>query len=790
MNQSHRGVVGNGFFAGFIFSLLLFSCFSVSGGLQKINVGIYGGQLLDIASADISGTNVLLIGVDCNRGVFKWDEATAEWATVSWPEVAGKAVAVEFNRRVGYEAEVYAIITDISNQTHLVASPSSGTAGTWTNLQDELFTVLAGHSSGMYVGTRAGEIYRNQADILTVPPIIETLSTEVTAISPFSEDLFFAARTHTPGQTNIYRVDQVSPGVFASTPLVMPTTTASGSTDVKIYLIGVDPADSNRIFCAGDYNGNSQVYLSTDGGQTWSIKWDKVASGVDYFPGGRPCYIKFDNNRTFISHSCLLNGTTNWTYQQNARTEIVQVGGVTNVVETHPNDGALAVDATDNTIVYVATDWAIAAYSCDALGVWGDGSEVGTNNGITGVILNDVDFYSYSATNKMLWIAAKSGIGRTVSFDPAKPATTATPADWIFPLYPDGSPATAIAINQTYPGIVFAGYNSGRIFKTQTATNLVATNITWTQVFDASNFPTVFPSEPNFVTISEISIVPATPSNMYAAAYRWQPPMTNGGIFYSNDEGVNWSVDFSNEPVNALYVSDIVTWAGVGNEESLGRGMRVRSGPASWWNPGTGLAMDNQIVNDLDGAQTGSSVTVYFAADGGVYKGFLPSTSMGGWSNWIWSDLSASVGYWNTNFSAVTVNPDDPDEVFVAAGNAMLRSLDGGTTWNLLPGSGSITHEDIRVLKYDDLLAGTANGLYSYLDNDFTLNARWNTSGNELFIIWEAAVDTTNQVQILTDLTDGGVWSNEGAPIMGHGSMVTATVSVASPQKFMRVNKE
>jgi len=777
--------------AGIIFLLLLLCHFSASGALQKVNVGVYGGQLRDIATADNSGTNVLLIGLDCNRGVFEWDETAAEWSTVTWPDVAGKASAVEFNLRSGYESNVYAIITDISNTTYLAASAQYGAAGTWTNLGENKYTELTGHSSGMLVGMYSGEIYRNQGGISSTPQLIETLPTEVTAVAPFSDSLIFAARTHSPGQTNIYRIDQVGPSSFTSTQLVMPTTTASGSTNVSIVLIGVDPADSNRLFCAGSYNGNTQVYLSTNGGQGWCLKWDKQASGDQYFPGGYPAYIKLDSNRTFISHSCLIAGTTNWTYQQNARTEIVQTGGITNVIETHPNDSALAIDAVDSTNVYIDTDWAIAKYSCDASGLWGAGSEVGTNNGIAGVILNDMDFYSYGPSNKTLWIASKSGIGRTVSFDPGHPLTTATPANWIFPLYPDGSPATAIAVSQTRPNVVFAGYNSGRLFRTETATNLVATNIVWTQTFSASNFPAVFPPEPEFVRISDIAIVPSTPSNVYAAAYRWQPPMTNGGVFFSDDEGVTWSASYSNEPVNALYVSDIAVWAGIGNEESVGRGMRVRQGPSSWWNPGTGLALDDQVVNDLDGAETGTSVTVYCATDGGVYKGYLPSTGAGGWSNWVWTDLSANVGYWNTNFAAVTVNPDDPDEVFVATGNAMLRSLDGGTTWNLVSGSGSINHEDILVLKYDDLLAGTANGLYGYLDNDFSIEALWNESASQLLIMWEAAVDTTNQLQSRADWAVTSLWGDEGAPIIGAGSVVTATVTITSQQQqYFRVKNE
>ncbi|NCD34770.1 MAG: hypothetical protein EOL87_15310 [Spartobacteria bacterium] len=692
------------------------------GGLQRVNVGIYGGQVQDMATRNDSGTNVLLIAVDCNRGVFGWDAAAAEWGTVTWPEVVGKASDVAFNGYTGREADAYAIVTDTSNVTWLAASASGGEKGSWTNLADGQWSCLQGHSSGMYMGTRDGKVYRRQGPISSPGTILYPHFTkEVTSVSAYDEDLVFASLSYDAGQINLYRLVNTGGTYFAASPLSMPSTTVSGSTNIRVNLIGVDPADSNRLFCTGQDGANAQVFLSTNGGASWDKSWDKDCgqSSTNYFPGGYPAYIKFSGNRTLISHSCLIKGAQEWTGQNNAQTPIVQVGGVTNIVETHPNDGALAVDAVDSTRIYVATDWALAEYSCTAGGTWGSGVEVGTNNGITGVILNDMDYYSYGpGSNKILWVAAKSGIGRTVGFDPKNPSTTASPANWIFPLYPSGAPATAIAVHQTNANVVFAGYNSGHMFKTVTGKNLQSTNIIWYEVFNARNFTNVFPELPEYTTISDIAFVPSSPTNMFASAYRWQPPMTNGGVFYSHNEGQTWEVGLSNEPVNGLYVSDIATWAGIGSEDSSGRGLRVRQREAHWWNPGTGLELDNQIVNDLDGAQLGSSLTVYCAAAGGVYKAFMPDLSLStGWSSWTWTDLTPNVGYWNTNFTAVTVNPDDPNEAYLSAGNAILRTLDGGTNWLLLAGTGTISHEDVKVLKYDDLLSGTANGLYAYTES-------------------------------------------------------------------------
>ena len=394
-----------------ITSLLPLTDGTAVGALQRVNIGIYGGQVQDMATRNDSGTNALLIAVDCNRGVFGWDATAAEWSTVTWPEVVGKASAVAFNGYTGREADAYAIITDTSNTTWLAASASGGAAGTWTNLADGQWSCLHGHRSGIYVGTRDGEVHRSQVAITSPGTIIyPDFPREVQSISAFDKNLVFAALTYDAGQTNLYRLDNTGGTYFSATPLNMPTVTVSGSTNIKVNRIGVDPTDSNRVFCAGDNSGNTQVYLSTDGGSTWSQSWDKDSgqASTNYFPGGFPAYIKFSGSRTFISHSCLIKGAQEWSYQDNARTPIVQVGGVTNIVETHPNDGALAMDAVNSNKIYIATDWALAEYSCTAGGSWGSGLEVGTNNGITGVILNDMDYYSYGpGSNKILWIAAK-----------------------------------------------------------------------------------------------------------------------------------------------------------------------------------------------------------------------------------------------------------------------------------------------------------------------------------------------------------------------------------------------
>lgn len=711
---------------------ILFCSIGLSGAiahadLQRVNVGVFGGQVKDIAAYNASGQTALLIAVECNRGIFRWDAAATEWETVTYPELPGKGLALECNRQTGYENDLYAILQPYDAGAFLCGSDTGGLAGTWVALTNSGISnpsVLVGHSSGFYVGTYDGRIMRNTGGI--TDPFTEVYRhpsfTQIMSVSPFSSGLLFGSVSPNPGQTNIFRLDW-NGSAFIKTDLVLPTSTGSGSADVRVRIVGVSPSDSNELYMAGNAS-EIQVYHSTDGGLTWPDKWYNFnASGT--FPGGYPNYIKFDNGRVFISHSTR-NALGVWTGAVNAVTEVSP--GFT--ISTHLNDAALEPDPLDPTHLYLDTDWAIAKSPCSLAGDWGAGTEVGTNKGIQGVVLNDMDFYSYSPSNKVLWIAAKSGVGRTLHFNPLDPSTTATPGDWLFPLWA-GSPAHAIAIQPTNPAVVLAGYNSGHVTRTEQGEETNAALIGWTQVFYAGDHPDVFGTAQNEVRISALEFVPSRPDEMYLAGFKWQPPLTNGGVFFSDDGGRTWTNDYGRAPVNTLMVMDNAVWAGIGSEESPETGLRAKIGLGSWWKPLTHLNLDDQIVTDISGAQYGRDMIVYAVTGvgshtGGVYKGVNTNLAAGGFSNWIWTDVTANIpAPVPSAFSAVTLDPANPDRAFVARDNCIYETYDGGATWSLMSGTGLPSHEDVRVLAYDDLMGGTGDGLYSYLYSGSCLEMNW-----------------------------------------------------------------
>ncbi|GAB6041102.1 hypothetical protein [Endothiovibrio diazotrophicus] len=693
--------------------------FTAHAALQKVNLGIYGGQVMDVAAYPDGTTSGVLIGVDSIKGVYQWDATRSRWSSVTYPTIVGPAMQLEANLASGYGDDLYTIIHTVGGPAEVFASDSGGAPGSWYPLATAISepTVLLGHASGLYVGTRDGKVYRSgggTADPFTVV-YSDPSGREVTSVSAVSaSDGYVMLRDSamTP------YLERVNFGGGAGSAITLPTATASGSTTVEVQVVGADPSDpsGNTLYIAGS-SANPQAYRSTDGGASWPDAWDRDAGvgSPNYFEG-YPQYVKFNAGRVFISGSVLDAGAATWERAPNLSTRI----GVATIT-THANDGALEVDPLDPTTVYAATDWAIGEFNHTAGSGWGAATEMGNAYGIGGVILNDFSFYEYSATSKELWIAAKSGLGRARHFDPSDPTSTSRPSDWIFPIFPpdSGEPFTAVAIDPNDPDHVLAGNNGGKIYLNTAATTVSGAVGGWSRTFEAEAHTASFgANRPDHSDITRIAFVPTSCPRVYLAGRNWESGR-DGGVFYSDDGGTTWNEDTRNSdgtplamPVNALWVSDDTVWAGVGDERGSARGLRWRlsvCGSSSFWQPTTGANLDNEVVSAIDGVRLGGDYTVYVATHGGAYKGEKPSGS----SSWSWSDVTPA-GASGAPFSAVTVNTADADNAFLAVDNCIFETTDGGATWATFGSSCSTTHEAVRVLRFDDLLVGTAEGAYAY----------------------------------------------------------------------------
>ena len=769
------------------FRFLLVAAACISGvalpsmAVERVNVGLYGGQVVDIAAFQDSGSDtVVLIAVDSSqRGVFQWDAVSEEWSSVTFPtgkvtdEIPGAATLIEWNP--ASPSDVYAVLTDDTTPAALYVSDNygdlSGTAvtfsattdGTSSPLRD--VSALVGAASGMYAGTSDGKVWLNtgSASATFAEVFDESASGRVLSLAVTGAASGYVLMADGSNNLSLWATNWggTNTDLSASLPPFAPVEAHTGSCpisncDLDVRLVGADPQDvsGNTLYIAGS-SVNAMAFLSTDGGLTWNDGWDYQCSlpingCTTYgFMSGYPSVLLFQDTASsgtasrfvYVSTVVLDNDavTPAWENVPNLSSTIEPSGpsGPTVIdFTTHANDGGLAIDPNDPTILYISTDLAVGQIEHDSTTGFPEpsGSEMGNASGIEGVVINDIDFLENSATDKDLWIAAKSGLGKGLHFDPTDPTSTEDAGDWVYPIYPndDGAPPTAVAIDPTDADLVLAG--NGKVYRNDQATSLPEAAMNWTRTFDPEDFDG--PGEPLESDRPERTSTTAIEYQQEGSCERVYMSAANtdtgleGGIFYSDDGGVNWTADTLNGgspllkmPVNTLWTSEHTVWAGVGDEAndpavSTETGIRARvslCGSSAFWKPTCSsdplvTQMQSEVVVAIDGVEVSGQHTVYVASEDTLYRGDLVSSGSG-FCGWTFADVTPSA---TAELETVAVDSADADHAWVAFGNCIQETTDGGSTWTDYADSCQPEHEFVKKLVFDDLLAGTEDGLFAY----------------------------------------------------------------------------
>lgn len=765
----------------------------------KENIGLYGGRVADIAAIDNAGSTEVLIAVDSSqRGIFKWDPAAAppSWSSITHPDdtaitgnVPGSAAFIEAD--VNTAGLLYGVISYNADSRFKALYESSnygdltGSSVSWTPSLDgagaaiDEVSALHGHASGMYASTREGDIYRNTTGPGGVFSSVYSHSSghEVIDFAVVSSSSGYIVTRSPSGSIALWSTNWggSNTALTGMLPTAAPIQIRSGSCPIsdcslEIHTIGVDPADTsgNTLYIAGS-STNAMAFKSTDGGSTWNQGWDyqcgQSSSGCQAydFSRGYPNgdVIRFrgvasagnESRYIFISTVVLdLDETTPaWESAPALSSTIYPSGssGPSIIMRSNVNDGAIAIDPNDDSQIYIATDLAIGqiTHNSGSGFLAPSGFELGNAIGIEGLVVNDLDYFENSPTDKTLWVVTKSGAGFARGYDPTDPASVADASGWVFPIYVggDGSPPRTVAIDPNDKSLALIG--TSRLYRNDRAdgaVDLVDVAINWTAVFDPSNSSYSGPGLPLESDRVERS---------YTTSVEWQTSSSGscdrvylsvantdtgleGGIFYSDDDGLSWQVDTLNSgsgllkmPVNALLSNDNFLWAAVGDREgrTAETGIRARvslCGSSAWWKPTHSTdtvfaALQNDYITALDGVAVTSGpydAVIYVTSEANVYKGQKESSSTctaSGFDCWQFSDVSPTASH--SGFSAVALEPSDADHVWVAYDNCIVESLDGGLTWSSFGGSCTDDHETVKVLVYDDLISGTEGGAFAYV---------------------------------------------------------------------------
>ena len=575
------------------------------------------------------------------------------------------------------------------------------------------------------------------------------------------------------GRTNVVRSSDSIENLSASTvftPLVLPSLTTNWTGDSssaindkitfgfgpdgRIFVSGYNPANTNLI-----HNRGWELIYSDDNGATWSTAitggsgcrlWTAVGDAAHYL--------------VYNGSALSTNNGTNW------QIFATQVPGA------RVSSREVVADPAHPLVLYCATECGFGV--CTNGGLTNDLHTIlNTSRGIEAAVVNDFDL---TVDKNIAWVAA-NGIRRAVNFQ-------GTP-EWSDPKYPMGDDScmyVAVDKSDTNGLIAYAGCIN--LYKTVNggAVESDPNNPTnWTRVFVPNNYGL------NNVRIATIEAY----ENVVAVGLRGTAAGKKGALFLSSDGGSNWQqvvlhsngVDVTKllltgeNGTNALYATVandyLTTTYGV---------FRIN-------------VADGQIAHELTDTVNMQDITV--ASNGAFYaSGFNLLTNVVLYSkaagSSVWTTVSLN-GYPSTRM--VSVYGDRPlvtmgldsssNEVpymvgAESSGYAIYYLSTNGTNaaWTTSDALRYPSAKWIYVLFWDDLVVGTAAGLYGQmfqpqvavaaaaLAADFDGDAKsdpavYNTNGN-----WKIKLSSGNYTLIsLTGFLGGSGYTALAADFDGDG---------------------
>jgi len=549
----------------------------------------------------------------------------------------------------------------------------------------------------------------------------------------FSEPISFEVH---PTTNNLYLFEKgTSPGLYVSSDVYSNFSGSTTFTDISPTLttpsitwkaFGIAP--DGRFFLGGDDNTDKYIAYSDDSGTTWT-EYSMGVNGIagpnfDFSGNSTSYYVYF---ATVVSNNNGVSGSWS-TFGSSA-------------FYTHPNDGFVYTDATNDAIVYMTTDQGLGISMDNGLTI------ISADAGIEAVQVNDMEMTSDKNT---AWIASKSGIRRVTDY-------TTTPS-WTNAIFPnnDGSPYFSVGMDPTNSDIAYVG--NLRIYKTTDAGS------TWTQVFTPEVSPYSYAQVGT--SVNAITVCPYDTNIVFAGIE--QSGTDKGGLFYSEDAGSTWSQLLLNASsgVEDVDVRDIVftqessiITAYVGVEYDLttptGRSIYKVSQSGSSWSVsqdmnGSTTSTGSVIVVTINDLEFESSNNTVYATgtDAGTNHPVVYNKPLSGTGLWTVNTVSGFPSSTGKVGKAITYGIDT---LYCAVDNEVYYLPNSASSWV----NGYTYPEGTRInsLFYDDLLVGTDTGLYSQIGPGSTASVNNNKEDN-ILSVYPNPVQKNNSIKILHNLSN------------------------------------
>lgn len=288
--------------------------------------------------------------------------------------------------------------------------------------------------------------------------------------------------------------------------------------------------------------------------------------------------------------------------------------------------------------------------------------------------------------------------------------------------------ATALAIDPSTPGQVFAGTSRGFAYSVDGGLN-------WSREYTAPILSNNLAPWVELTTLTSLSIDPTNPATLYAG--------TGNGVYQSLDAGRHWQAAGTGMVTTSiipyiLTIRQAPTAPGTLYAAAYFRGIyKSTNGAANWERVNTGLKNLNIYDLVMDPI---SPTNLYTATAGGVY-----ATTNGG-LNWSVSN----TGLTNTA-TALAIDPQTPSTLYAAGSKGLFKSTDSGLHWNLTSLSYRLTNMAPSVAVDPNtpttVYVGYPNTLYKSLDAGATWTSLTNGLGGILPL--KVAVEPGNSANLL-----------------------------------------
>ncbi|MGQ9651682.1 MAG: WD40/YVTN/BNR-like repeat-containing protein [Phycisphaerae bacterium] len=687
-------------------SLILLAIITAPGEGQLANLGLFGGEVKDIAACSTDGATELFIAVAGHHVVYRCGPTCWE------PVMKGPCtdIQIEADRTPGSVGLVWAV-RDGSLLTHR-RGVTWDQEGWVQNKSVNQATTLCGDASGMYIGGD-GIVYRTTDGGRLLAPLVAFSNDQIRRIAVYNQTLFYVV-----SGKSLYRCFDDGNGFVAGHLQVVH----DGASADEILSVAIDPKDpknavtANRFYvvCGGKTSG---LYRTEDAGATWTRM--PIEASASQVPA--VAFVSFQGRRRIIAGT---QYSDNFGQSWNNLPETT-IATSLGYASAHPAGTVATADPTNPNLVYFATSLAIGQWDMTTARA----GEIHNGAGIEGVSVVDVaQIADDPLTRGVVWAATSQGLAKTMAF----PDVSA--GEWLFPVRPQGQ-AGALTRVTLHPGdleVAFAGDNAGTIYRTTCGGR---TPEHWAAVLSTRSVPfSNRYTSPKCVAVTAIRVVGKDSTLVYAAT-AVDGDKYEGTVYRSLNNGGSWDDDFAavggqdlNMPVNDLAFLDGMVWAAVGHPQDPrgdAKGLYRRlsiTGAAEWQKLPTGTNLDSQAVLAIKGVQVGDLRVLYATTEQGVFRGRPDKTAPAGWS---WRSIAPNGA---RRYVALAADPSNPSRVLVADNDSIWASFDGGVTWGLAPSHPLTPDDRVLTLLYEDLLIGTNCGLFAASGEAFDPAGRIRTS--------------------------------------------------------------